>query len=330
MSAIVLSEQTLSSDVDVRSNSCVSPTRPTTTPFKSASTFEGKCPEELFEFVRVFSTHIEAEQFIMDLFFPDTKFLDEVLLFERADSRDMFMSHVYTFGDSPYVVKEIVDHSSDHENAKLRWFPELINHLFAQTVMPEHVLTMHAACMNSSYTHLYFVYERARDLTPDERIELADDMFDVVLRLNAHGLLHLDTKPSNFLIRPSTGSICIHDLALALPLEDVACPGSLMFSDPFNADRDLWESVRRTEWGPDPYKTIREWGVMCQVRLLYANYPATRHTRHSSHRSNMGLCTRHLYTSPRWFAQMFGVLNSFSSNSIMCVWTEFVSKVVSY
>lgn len=327
MSAIVLFEKALSLDAAVPSSSCVSPTQ--NTPFKSASTFEGKCPKELFEFVRVYPTHIEAVQNIMDEFFPTTKFLDEITLFERHDTKEMFTCHVYTFGDAPFVIKEMIDHSDDRENAKLRWFPELVNHLLAQTFMPEHVLTMHAACMNANQTHLFFVYERARDLTLEETIELADDMFDVVLKLNAHGVLHLDTKPSNFLIRESTGAVCIHDLALALPLEHIACPGSLMFSDPFKADRDLWEAVRIPGWGPDPFRTIREWAVMCQVRLLYAQYPTNKFTRHNIDREMIGLGTNHLYTSPRWFGQMFTVLNSFSSYSVMRAWKEFVSKIVS-
>ncbi len=326
MSAIVLSEKTSSSDVADPSSSCVTPT--VNTPFKSASTFEGNCPDELLDFVRVFPTHLEAVQNLMDEFFPTTKFLDEITLFERHDSKDMFSCHVSTFGDAPFVIKEIIDLSVDKENAKLRWFPELVNHLLAQTIMPEHVLTMHAASMNASCTHLYLVYERARELTPEEVIENADVMFDVVLRLNEH-LIHLDTKPSNFLVRESTGAICIHDLALALPLEHIACPGSLMFSDPFKADKDLWDAVRSTEWGPNPFQTIREWGRMCQARLLYAGFPASRTSRHGFDRGVMGLNKDFLYTSPPWFKQMFTVLNSFSSYSIMRVWKEFVSKKVS-
>jgi serine/threonine protein kinase len=328
MSAIVLSEMTSSLDVVVPSNSCATPT--TLLPFKSASTFEGNCPDELLQFVRVFSTHTEAEQHLMDHFFPDTKFFDETTLFIREDATEMFVSHVYTFGDSPYVIKEIVDQSSDQENAKLRWFPELVNHLIAQSLMPDHVLTMHAACMNASRTHLYFVYERARVWSScKEIIDRADDMFDIVLRLNALGLVHLDTKPSNFLIRESTGAICIHDLALALPLEHIACPGSLMFSDSFLADKDLWDAVKSPGWGPNPFQTIREWGVMCQVRLLYAGFPTNTPTRHNIDRDLIGLNREFLYTSPLWFKQMFTVLNSFSSYSLMRVWKEFVSKVIS-
>lgn len=327
MSAIVLSEKISSTDAAVPSSSCGGLTTPT--PFKSAATFEGKCPDELLRFVRVFLTHLDAEQYLFDTFFAETKFLDEITLFERHDVSDMFLSHVYTFGDSPFVIKEIVDQHPDRENAKLRWFPELINHIIAQSLMPEHVLTMHAACMNASQTHLYFVYERAREITPEEAVEKADDMFDVVLRLNAHGLMHIDTKPSNFLVRESTGEICIHDFALALPLEHVACPGSLRFSDPFKADKDLWDAVRSTEWGPNPFQTIREWGRMCQARLLYAGYPAGRASRHNLDRGVVGLNREYLYTSPPWFRQMFTVLNSFSAYSVMCVWKEFVSKITS-
>lgn len=328
MSAIVLSEKISSTDVDVRSSSYEGPAT-TPTPFVSVATFEGRCPDELLQFVRVFPTHIEAEQHIMDRFFTETKFLDELCLFERSCSRDMFTCHVYTFGDSPFVIKEIVDHTPERENAKLRWFPELINHLLAHAFMPEHVLTMHAACMNASLTHLYFVYERARELTPEEVVEKADDMFDVVLRMNAHGLMHIDTKPSNFLVRESTGAICIHDFALALPLEHISCPGSIRFSDPFESDKDLWDAVRSTEWGPNPFQTIREWGVMCQARLLYAGYPVGRASRHSFERSVVGLNKEYLYTSPMWFHQMFTVLNSFSSYSVMRAWKEFVSKMIS-
>ncbi len=330
MSAIVFPEKTSSSDAADRSSSCGGLTTPT--PFKSASTFEGKCPDELLRFVQVFATHNEAEQHIMDRFFSETKFLDEITLFLREDSTDLFVSHVYTFGNSPYVIKEIVDHSTDQANAKLRWFPELINHLIAQSLLPDHVLTMHAACMNASRTHLYFVYERARTWSAEEMLKKADDMFDVVLRLNACGLMHLDTKPSNFLIRESTGAVCIHDMALAIPLEHIACPGSLMFSDPFDADKDLWDVVKSPEWGPNPFATIREWTVMCQARLLYAGFPKSTPTRHAPHvfdRDLIGLNMEYLYTSPLWFKQMFSVLNSFSSYSLMRAWKEFVSKITS-
>jgi serine/threonine protein kinase len=323
MSAIVSSLTISSSDVENPSNSCEP--RTTTTPYKSADTFKGLCPDELIDFVQMFCTYNAAESYLLSTFFPDDWSKEEHTLYSNVNSAEQFVCNVFTFGDSPFVVKQIIDLSPKCENGKLRWFPELINHKLAEVILPEHVLTLHAACVNRAFTHFYFVYDRAERLSPSNLHEHYDEMFAVVSALNRHGLLHLDTKPSNFLTRD--GRIYIHDFGIALPMEMHTCPGSIVFSDPFHADRDLWEAVKSLSFGASPFETIRDWSVQCQTRMLYAQIPDKFVPRADVPTHAVGLGTDGLYTSPPWFDEMFTILNSFSTYSVLRSWKDFRAKL---
>jgi hypothetical protein len=322
MSAIVSFVTISSSDVENPSNSCVPPTVPQGLPFKSADTFKGLCPDELVAFVGLFDTHELAHNHLLETFFPgDDMFREETILYTNINIREKFACTVYTFGDAPFVIKQMIDLSPDCENGKLRWFPELVNHKLAEVLLPEHVLTMHAACVNRSFTHFYFLYDRAEKLSSVDN----DAMFEVVSTLNARGLLHLDTKPSNFLTLD--GRIYIHDFGIALPMEAHTCPGSIVFSDPFHADRDLWEAVKSLSFGESPFETIRNWSLQCQTRMLYAKVPDRFVPRADVPTHAVGLGMDGLYTSPPWFYEMFTILNSFSTISILCAWKDFRAKL---
>lgn len=319
MSATVSFLTTSSSDVGNPSNSCEAQT--TITPFKSADTFKGLCPDELVGFVQMFCTYNAAESYLLSTFFPDDWSKEEHTLYSNVNRAEQFVCNVFTFGDSSFVVKQMIDLSPSCENGKLRWFPELVNHKLAEVLLPEHVLTLHAACVNRSLTHFYLVYDRAEKLSSVNH----DAMFAVVSALNARGLLHLDTKPSNFLTRD--GRIYIHDFGIALPMEMHTCPGSIVFSDPFHADRDLWEAVKSLSFGASPFETIRNWALHCQTRMLYANVPDRFVPSADVPVHAVGLGTDGLYTSPPWFEQMFTILNSFSTYSVLRGWKDFRAKL---
>lgn len=323
MSAIVSPLMISSLDVENPSNSSEVPMAITTTPYKSADTFKGSCPDELVAFVGLFDTHELAQNHLLETFFPgDDMFREETVLYTNINIREQFACTVYTFGDAPFVIKQMIDLSTDCENGKLRWFPELVNHKLAEVLLPEHVLTMHAACVNRAFTHFYLVYDRAEKLSSVNH----DAMFAIVSSLNAHGLLHLDTKPSNFLMLD--GRIYIHDFGIALPMEMHTCPGSIVFSDPFHADRDLWEAVKSLSFdGASPFETIRDFSLQCQTRMLYANVPDRFVPSADVPRHAVGLGLDGLYTSPPWFQEMFTILNSFSTISVLRAWKDFRAKL---
>jgi hypothetical protein len=284
------------------------------------------CPDELVEFVKVFDSHNSAQVWITQTFFSDVWFKKEHTLYSSVSVADAFSCTVYTFGDARFVVKEMVCLSPGDKNGSHRWFPELVNHQLAESLLPDHVLRMHAACMNRSQTHFYFVYDRAEEL--DGGSVSLDELYGLVLKLNELGLYHLDTKLANFLVRDD-GKICLHDFGVALPLEMHACPGSLMFSDPFMRDRDLWNAVQSVGWDPNPFETIREWGRQVQARLLYALAPPDFKSAYPDlPRHTTGLGVDDLYESPRWFLQMFTVLNSFSASSVEYAWEDFCRKLL--
>lgn len=323
MSAIVSSMTSSSSDVENPSSSCVPPSAPLDLPYKSADTFKGLCPDELVGFVGLFNTHELAHNHLLETFFPgDDMFREETILYTNINIREKFVCTVYTFGDAPFVIKQMIDLSPECENGKLRWFPELINHKLAEVLLPEHVLTLHAACVNRNFTHFYFVYDRAEKLSSVDH----DAIFAVVASLNARGLLHLDTKPSNFLTLD--GRIYIHDFGIALPMEMHTCPGSIVFSDPFHADRDLWDAVKSLSFGGSPFETIRDFSLQCQTRMLYAKVPARFVPSADVPTHAVGLGTDDLYTSPPWFEQMFTILNSFSTYSVLHAWKDFRAKLL--
>ncbi len=320
MSAIVSSLTISSSDVENPSNSCGVQMAPT--PYRSADTFKGLCPDELVDFVVLFDTHELAHNHLLETFFPgDDMYREETVLYTNINIREQFACRVYTFGDAPFVIKQMIDLSTDCENGKLRWFPELVNHKLAEVLLPEHVLTLHTACVNRTFTHFYFVYDRAEKVGSVNH----DEMFAVVSALNARGLFHLDTKPSNFLTLD--GRIYIHDFGIALPMEMHTCPGSIVFSDPFHADRDLWEAVKSLSFGASPFETIRDWSVQCQTRMLYAQIPDKFVPRADVPTHAVGLGTDGLYTSPPWFDEMFTILNSFSTYSVLRSWKDFRAKL---
>jgi serine/threonine protein kinase len=271
----------------------------------------------------MFCTYNAAESYLLSTFFPDDWSKEEHSLYSNVNRAEQFVCNVFTFGDSPFVVKQVIDLSPKCENGKLRWFPELINHKLAEVLLPEHVLTLHAACVDRAFTHFYFVYDRAEKLRSVDH----DEIFAVVSSLNARGLFHLDTKPSNFLMRD--GRIYIHDFGIALPMETHTCPGSIVFSDPFHADRDLWEAVKSLSFGASPFETIRDWALQCQTRMLYAQVPDKFVSSADVPAHAVGLGTDGLYTSPPWFEQMFTILNSFSTYSVLHAWKDFRIKLLS-
>lgn len=271
----------------------------------------------------MFDTHEQAHTHLLETFFPADMFREETILYTNVNIREQFACTVYTFGDAPFVIKQMVDVSSECENGKLRWFPELINHKLAETLLPEHVLTLHAACVNRNFTHFYLVYDRADKLCTKN----PNSLFEVVRKLNDRGLFHLDTKPSNFLVRGDR--VFIHDFGIALPMEMHACPGGLMFSDPFVSDRDLWDAVRSVSFdGANPYDTIRDFALQCQTRMLYAKIPKKCVPPADVPAHAVGLGLDGLYTSPAWFAEMFTILNSFCTYSILKAWQDFRMKLV--
>lgn len=312
----------LSSDVENPSSSSEVPMA-VVTPYKSADTFKGLCPDEVADFVQLFGSYQAIETYLLSTFFTDDWCKEEKQLYTNTCRKNNFVCNVFTFGDSPFVIKQLIDLTQNCENGRLRWFPELINHKLAESLLPDHTLRMHAACVNRTFTHFYFVYDRADTI----EVYNFDDMFEVVQKLNGLGMFHLDTKPSNFLTL--NGKIMIHDFGIALPVEMHACPGSLMFSDPIVSDRELWDAVTSFSFGSSPFDTIRDFSLQCQVRLLYARVSGKFASRFELPAHTIGLGVEGMYTSPPWFEQMFTILTSFSTYSVLRAWTDFRVKLLS-
>lgn len=258
----------------------------------------------------------------------DTRFFQEELdkpltfLYAVKDTNEGFVCKVYTYEGSNFVVKYMRDTDARRLNGKYRWYPELLNHRLAWKLCPERTLAMYAAYKGVEDGSYFFVYERARNLSADEEVGRLSEALHVVEQFNGLGLLHLDTKLSNFLVNKS-GAVCLHDWGMALPV-DHGIPGDLMYSDPFGDDVHLWKIVSEQSGGRTYSSVILQWTRMCQGRLLLAKIQEAPVSMGESLDSvafrdftaGVGLGLENFYNSPVWFKDFHSVLCGFSATVV--------------
>lgn len=257
----------------------------------------------------------------------DTRFFQEVLdnprhvLYAVKDVDEGFVCKVYTYEGSNFVVKYMRDNSTRRLSGKYRWYPELLNHRLAWKLCPERTLAMYAAYMGEDNSY-FFVYERARNLSYEEEVTRLPEALRVVELFNGLGLLHLDTKLSNFLVNVN-GEVCLHDWGMALPV-DHGIPGDLMYSDPFGDDVSLWKIVSEQAGGRTYSDVILQWTRMCQGRLLLAKIQEAPASLGDSldpvafrdYTAGVGLGLEDFYNTPVWFKDFHSVLCGFSATIV--------------
>jgi serine/threonine protein kinase len=230
---------------------------------------------------------------------------------------------VYTHEGSNFVVKYMRDTDTRRLNGKYRWYPELLNHRLAWRLCPERTMAMYAAYMGVEDDSYFFVYERGRNLSSDEELSKLSEALQVIEQFNGLGLLHLDTKLSNFLVNAS-GNVCLHDWGMALPV-DHGIPGDLMYSDPFGDDASLWKTLSEQAGGRRYPDVILQWTRMCQGRLLLAKIEEaprelgeylTCPAAFRDFTAGVGLGLDNFYNSPVWFRDFHSVLCGFSATIV--------------
>jgi serine/threonine protein kinase len=182
---------------------------------------------------------------------------------------------------------------------------------------------MYAAYMGVEDDSYFFVYERGRNLSSDEELSKLSEALQVIEQFNGLGLLHLDTKLSNFLVNAS-GNVCLHDWGMALPV-DHGIPGDLMYSDPFGDDASLWKTLSEQAGGRRYPDVILQWTRMCQGRLLLAKIEEaprelgeylTCPAAFRDFTAGVGLGLDNFYNSPVWFKDFHSVLCGFSATIV--------------
>ena len=124
---------------------------------------------------------------------------------------------------------------SDLSTAVYRWFSEIYMHSAVEKRFPSETLELMDAFFDAGSTFV-IIYERGYSIPRavfDARISEA---MDLIARMNKEGFVHLDTKPSNFLMRADE-TLVLHDWGLATSIgHEDEIPFDLMRAD---TDDDL-------------------------------------------------------------------------------------------
>ncbi len=289
---------------------------------------------EMANFIEMGRDGIEIKETIYKRFFIEHPKENITYLYRVKNDDDKFVCRVYTYGDAPFVVKEIVDlpHENPTEysgNSKYRWYPELINHRLAQRLVPSRTLMMYAAYVSRTLKAFYFVYERGRRLTEDEEYERHSEIYDVVRMFNSARLYHLDTKMSNVLVNVRN-EICLHDWGVGMPINhDV--PGDVQFMQKDSEDKESWDYLVKHSLSAGPMETIELWAKLCQSRLLFAKIHPEKIRLNPLFskilEGTFGLGIDQLYSAPKWFYDTHSTITSLSFGSMVESY-RFVTRVI--
>lgn len=289
---------------------------------------------EMANFVEMGNNGLEIKETIYKRFFVEYPKEDITYLYRVKNDDDKFVCRVYTYGDAPFVVKEIVDlqHANPTEscgNSKYRWYPELINHRLAQRLIPSRTLIMYAAYMSRTMKAYYFVYERGRRLTEDEEYDRHPEIYDVIRAFNSAKLYHLDTKMSNVLVNVRN-EICLHDWGVGMPIYHNV-PGDMQFIQKDFEEKESWDYVVKHSLSAGPMETIELWAKLCQSRLLFAKIPTEKIRLNPSFtkilEGTFGLGINEMYNAPTWFYDTHSTITSLSFGSMIESY-RFVTRVL--
>lgn len=127
---------------------------------------------------------------------------DVVLIYSNPDS------YVDIYASEFYVAKVF----QNLDEGRSRCFTEYKNHMIAYSKHPQFMIPMHYYLMDNTSSCL--VYERGFEITDVEFEYNIESIIDIILAFNNVGVIHLDTKPTNFLLSKE-GNLVIHDWGLA-------------------------------------------------------------------------------------------------------------------
>jgi serine/threonine protein kinase len=127
---------------------------------------------------------------------------DVVLIYSNTDS------YVDIYASEFYVAKVF----QNLDEGRSRCYTEYKNHMIAYAKHPQFMIPMHYYLMDNTSSCL--VYERGFEITDVEFEYNIESVIDIILAFNNVGVIHLDTKPTNFLLNKE-GNLVIHDWGLA-------------------------------------------------------------------------------------------------------------------
>lgn len=140
---------------------------------------------------------------------------DVMLIYSNTDS------YVDIYASEFYVAKVF----QNIDEGRARCLTEYKNHMIAYSKHPQFMIPMHYYLMDNTSSCL--IYERGFEI-PDVEFECnIRSIIEIIIEFNKLNIIHLDTKPTNFLINKD-GNIVIHDWGLACTTK--------LFSDEFKRE----------------------------------------------------------------------------------------------
>ena len=127
---------------------------------------------------------------------------DVALIYSNTDS------YVDIYASEFYVAKVF----QNLDEGRSRCFTEYKNHMIAQSKHQHFVLPMYYYLMDNTSSCL--IYERGYEIMDVEFEDNIQGIIEIIIEFNKVGVIHLDTKPTNFLINKE-GNVVLHDWGLA-------------------------------------------------------------------------------------------------------------------